>query len=68
MINKINRSSVGIQKEIEIISQTGIQSKKYKTFDLEKAKRNFALVGKRGEELVNEYLEQQKILHFCRVI
>ena len=33
-------------------------------FDLEKAKRNFAFVGKRGEELVNEYLEQQKKLHF----
>ena len=64
MINKINRSSVDIQKEIEIISQTGIQSKKYKPFDLEKAKRNFAFVGKRGEELVNEYLEQQKKLHF----
>lgn len=64
MINKINRSSVDIQKEIEIISQTGIQSKKYKPFDLEKAKRNFAFVGKRGEELVNGYLEQQKKLHF----
>lgn len=55
MVNKINQSSVNIQKEIEIISQTGEQSKKYKSFDLEKAKRNMALVGKRGEELVNEY-------------
>lgn len=63
MVNKINHSSVEIQKEIEIISQTGVQSKKYKPFDLEKAKRKFALVGKRGEELVNEYLEQQKNLH-----
>lgn len=63
MVNKINHSSVDIQKEIEIISQTGVQSKKYKPFDLEKAKRNFALVGKKGEELVNEYLEQLKSLH-----
>ena len=50
MVNKINHSSVNLQKEIEIISQTGIQSKKYKPFDLEKAKRNLALVGKKGEE------------------
>lgn len=63
MINKINHSSIEIQKEIEIISQTGTQSKKYKPFDLEKAKRNFALVGKKGEELVNEYFEQLKSLH-----
>ena len=63
MVNKINLSSVNIQKEIEIISQTGVQSKKYKPFDLEKAKRNMALVGKRGEEFVNKYLEQQKNLH-----
>lgn len=63
MVNKINHSSIDIQKEIEIISQTGVQSKKYKPFDLEKAKRNFALVGKKGEELINEYLEQLKSLH-----
>lgn len=63
MVNKINQSSVDIQKEIEIISQTGVQSKKYKPFDLEKAKKNMAFVGKRGEELVNEYLEQLKNMH-----
>lgn len=63
MVNKINQSSVDIQKEIEIISQTGIQSKKYKPFDLEKAKKNMALVGKRGEELVNEYLKKLKNMH-----
>lgn len=63
MVTKINLSSVDIQKEIEIISLTGTQSKKYKPFDLEKAKRNMALVGKRGEELVNEYLEQLKNMH-----
>ena len=63
MINKINLSSIEIQKEIEIISQTGSQSKQYKPFDLEKANRHFALVGKKGEELVNEYFEKQKSLH-----
>lgn len=63
LVNKINQSSVDIQKEIEIISQTGVQNKKYKPFDLEKAKRNMALVGKRGEELVYKYLEQLKNSH-----
>lgn len=60
MVSKINKSSIGIQKEIEIISQTGAVSKKYKPFDLEKAKKHIALVGKQGEELVNEYLEGLK--------
>lgn len=63
MVNKINHSSVEIQKEIEIISQTGVQSKKYKPFDLERAKMNFVSVGKKGEELVNEYFERLKNLH-----
>lgn len=62
MVNKINLLSIDIQKDIEIISQTGVQNKKYKPFDLEKAKRNIALIGKRGEELVNEYLERLKAL------
>lgn len=63
MVNKINHSSIEIQKEIEIISQTGVQSKKYKRFDLGKAKINFVLVGKKGEELANEYFERLKALH-----
>ena len=63
MVSKINQSSINIQKEIEIISQTLVQCKKYKPFDLEKAKRNMAIVGKRGEELVNQYLEQLLHLH-----
>lgn len=63
MVNKINLLSNNIQKEIEIISQTGVQSKKYKSFDLEKVRRKFTLVGKKGEEFVNEYFEQLKNLH-----
>ena len=62
MVKKINFSSINIQKDIEIISQIGIQSKKYKPFDLEKAKRNIAKIGQRGEELVNDYLERLKSL------
>lgn len=63
MVNRINLSSIDIQKDIEIISQTGVPSKKYKPFDLEKAKRNIAKIGKKGEELVNDYLERLKSLN-----
>ena len=63
MVNRINQSSIDIQKDIEIISQTGVPSKKYKPFDLEKAKRNIAKIGKKGEELVNDYLERLKSLN-----
>lgn len=63
MVNRINLSSINIQKDIEIISQTGVPSKKYKPFDLEKAKRNIAKIGKKGEELVNDYLERLKSLN-----
>ena len=66
MVNKINNSSLDIQKDIEIISQTGVQSKKYKPFDLKKAQRYIAMVGKRGEELVNDYLERMKSLKELR--
>ena len=62
MVNRINLSSIDIQKDIEIISQTGVPSKKYKPFDVETAKINIAKIGKRGEELVNNYLERQKSL------
>lgn len=60
MVNKINQSSINIQKEIEIISQTNTQSRRFKPFDIEKARKQFAFVGKRGEELINEYLEKEK--------
>lgn len=63
MVNRINQSSIDIQKDIEIISQTGVPSKKYKPFDLEKAKRNIANIGKKGEELVNDYLERLKSIN-----
>lgn len=61
MVSKINCSSIEIQKDIEILSQTGYPTKKYKPFDLEKAKKNIVWVGKRGEELVNEYLKRLKV-------
>lgn len=61
MVDKINRSSLSIQKDIEIISQVGGFNNKYKPFDIEKAKKQFALVGKKGEELINEYLTNEQV-------
>ena len=60
MVDKINHKSLEIQKEIEIISQVGCTNHKYKPFDIEKAKKQFAFVGKKGEELINEYLIREQ--------
>lgn len=56
MVKKINSVSVNIQKEIEIISQVGDLARKFKAYDVEKASKQFAAIGKKGEELINEYL------------
>lgn len=56
MVKKINSVSVDIQKEIEIISQVGDLDRKFKAYDVEKASKQFAAIGKKGEELINEYL------------
>lgn len=56
MVKKINSVSVDIQKEIEIISQVGDLARKFKAYDVEKAGKQFAAIGKKGEELINEYL------------
>lgn len=56
MVKKINSVSVNIQKEIEIISQVGDLARKFKAYDIEKASKQFAAIGKKGEELINEYL------------
>ena len=56
MVKKINSVSIDIQKEIEIISQVGDFARKFKTYDVEKASKQFAAIGKKGEELINEYL------------
>lgn len=59
IVNKINQTSLDIQKDIEMIAEAGDISKKYKAFDIEKAKRNLAIIGKKGEELVNAHLERE---------
>lgn len=60
MVDKIDRTSLGIQKDIEILSQVGGAIRRYKPYDIEKAKKQFAFIGKKGEELINEYLSQEQ--------
>ncbi len=59
--SKLNDTSLLVQKEIEIASQTGRNLKQYKYKDLEKANGLFKQIGKEGEQLIAEYLEKQKL-------
>ena len=51
LTQKINNVSISVQKGIEVASQIG---------DIERAEAMFRRVGKRGEELIAQYLEKQK--------
>lgn len=57
--NLVNNTSNKIIAELEVESQLGI-TKKFKPFDLEKANAIFKATGRKGEELVNEYLDSLK--------
>lgn len=56
----INTNSIEYISELEIASQVG-SSKKYRTFDLEKANEWFKDTGKKGETLIAEFLDRQKL-------
>lgn len=58
---KINSTSIDIQKDIEIVSQIGRLNPKYKLKDIEKAQQLFSKIGKEGESLIAEYLEKEKV-------
>lgn len=57
--NKVNVSGKKIIEELEIASQVGA-SKKYRPFDLENANNLFKETGKKGEEIIANYLDYQK--------
>ena len=57
---KIDEVSIGLQEDLEIVSQTLSYSEKYRTVDVEKAQLRFKEIGRTGEELINDYLEKQK--------
>ncbi|MDQ8004563.1 MAG: DUF3883 domain-containing protein [Pedobacter sp.] len=56
---KVNVSGKPIIEDLEIASQLGI-SKKYRPFDLENANTLFKETGKRGEEIIANFLDYQK--------
>lgn len=57
--NKVNENGKSIIEDLEIASQIG-SSKKYRPFDLERASELFKNTGKRGEELIAQFLDKQK--------
>lgn len=57
--SKVNISGKQIIEELEIASQIGT-SKKYRPFDLDNANVLFKETGKKGEEIIANYLDYQK--------
>ncbi|QED22987.1 protein NO VEIN domain-containing protein [Candidatus Deianiraea vastatrix] len=55
--NIVNISSIHIQKEIETASQIGSINQKFKIYDIERAQKIFKEIGRKGEELINNYLD-----------
>lgn len=58
--SKVNFVSVDIQKDLELVSQTGVVRKSYRPMDIEKANNMFKATGRIGEEMIAEYLDRQK--------
>lgn len=59
--NIVNANSADLISELEVISQTGINSNKIvKQYDINKANLIFKEIGKQGEELVAAYLDKLK--------
>jgi len=58
---KVDMVSVDLQEELEIVAQTGKSSKRYKPFDIEKARTLFKSIGRQGEELVCAYLDRERV-------
>lgn len=59
LLKRINFVSVDVQKDIEVRSQIGDTSRLYKPKDIEKAERLFKETGKKGEELIAQYLDRE---------
>lgn len=60
LLKRINFVSVDVQKDIEIKSQIGDIARLYKPKDIENAERLFRETGKKGEELIAQYLDREK--------
>lgn len=59
--NVINKTSKEIVAELEVAAQTNeVTQKKYRNYDIEKAKEIFSKIGKEGEFLIEKYFSEQK--------
>ena len=48
-----------MQKDLEVVAQTGRGVHEYKPKDIEKANKYFCQTGRAGEELINEYFDKE---------
>jgi len=58
--SKINDVSQELQKDLEVMSQTGVVKKTYRPIDIEKANNMFKATGHMGEEMIAVYLDKKK--------
>ncbi|MDE6605461.1 MAG: DUF3883 domain-containing protein [Clostridia bacterium] len=60
--NLVNKTGAKVVQDLEVVAQTDKQlpNKKYRDYDVNKAKEIFAKIGKEGEFLVNQYFATQK--------
>ena len=61
--NYVNENNIEYIRELEIISQTKDfqnSSKKYKPIDIERANELFNLIGRKGEQVINDFLNHLK--------
>lgn len=59
----VDNSSISVIKDLEILAQTNENPQnniRPRFFDIEKARANFQITGKKGEELIAEYFDRQK--------
>lgn len=60
LTKRINFVSIDVQKDIEVKSQIGDAARLYKPKDIENAERLFKETGRKGEELIAQYLDREK--------
>lgn len=60
--NVVNNTGYELVQELEVVAQTNeqISIKKYRDYDIRKARELFAKIGKEGEALVDKYFVKQK--------
>ena len=58
----VNHAGFELVQELEFVAQTDepILTKKYRDYDIKKARELFSRIGKEGEILVDRYLEEQR--------